>query len=57
MEAKIEKLVDEFTNRVLEVKYGDRYKNINNIEDYPEINDDWEYINNQTFELAIKIFQ
>lgn len=53
---KLEKIVDDFTNAVLTLKYGEEYTKVDNIEDYPEVNDDWEYINNETFELANKIF-
>ena len=56
MEEKLECLVDSFTNKVLSLKYGEKFDSIENVEDYPEINDDWEYINNETYELARKIF-
>lgn len=56
MEDKLEQLVDNFTMKILSLKYGEKFNSIDNIEDYPEINNDWEYINSETYELARKIF-
>jgi hypothetical protein len=46
-----ESLADEFTSRVLETKYGERFKKLDNLEDDKELNDEWEYFNDKFYDI------
>lgn len=48
---KMEELADEFTGKVLTEMYGDRFTNIDNIEDDPKIDAHWEHLNEKFYAL------
>ena len=50
-DSKMQELADEFTGKVLTAMYGDRFTNIDNIEDDPEMDAHWEHLNEKFYAL------
>ena len=55
MEKKFSKqnLADEFTNKVLTAKYGDRFSDLEDVEEDKEINEEWEFLNEKFYNLLV----
>ena len=51
---RIQTIADEITGHVLTVIFGDRYTNLDNLEDDYELNWLWENINEKVFEVVRK---
>lgn len=47
----VQALADELTSKVLETKYGERFKKLDNLEDDKELNDEWEYFNEKFYDI------
>ena len=54
-EIKIQDLADKFTNEVMAAKYGDRFTQIDNIEDDAEMDADWEILNEKFYNVIENI--
>ena len=52
---KVQDLADKFTNEVLTAKYGERFTSLEDVEEDNEINADWDFLNEQFYEVITKI--
>jgi hypothetical protein len=50
---KRQELVDRFTNEVLTEEFGERFKNLDNIEDDEDINKIWETLNERFYDAIL----
>ena len=47
---QIQTLADKFTNEVLTAMYGERFTSLEDVEDDDEINEKWDYLNEQFYD-------
>jgi len=52
---QIQNLADKFTSEVLTAKYGNRFTDIDNVEDDAEMNSDWEMLNGEFYSTIEKV--
>lgn len=48
---EVQNFANEFTSRLLREKYGEAFDLIDNVEDYPDINHDWEVLNEKFYNI------
>ncbi len=52
---KAQDLADKFTNETLTEMYGERFTSLDDVEEDPEIDNKWEYLNEMFYQAIAKV--
>lgn len=50
MEDKLQEMADKFTNEIMAAKFGERFTNLEDVEDDEYLNRVWDYLNERFYE-------